>query len=130
MKKKIILLLSLCLTITTVSGCSLKTKEEETSVLSPTTLVDNTTGTTTTQAVPETSGETAPAAVAPSETTSKNTDTVYKAKLGLSDSEVSKLSNKRQDSYFGGDVNAQNVPVACLNFQQQYGKYNADFIRN
>ncbi len=53
----------------------------------------------------------------------------YRKPVVISEDEIKKLSNERQDSYFGGDTNEKGVSLHCLDMQEKYNRYNADFIR-
>jgi len=118
MKKNLALIMIVSLVITMFSGCGNNNNND-----------DNNTQETPSTLVKNTSEDLTPVAAQPTEDEPQNETGTYKAKLEISDEEIAKLTNTRQDSYYGGDRNSSNVPIACLNFNAQYTKYNADFVR-
>ena len=53
----------------------------------------------------------------------------YREPVSITEDEIKHLSNKRQESYFGGDTNNKGVSLHCLDMQEKYNRYNADFVR-
>lgn len=103
----------------TMTGCA--DKEDVTTTTGQTTLVQSQTPSRAAAAKPE----------EPETTTAgqENTTATYKEPVNMTETEIKKLSNERQDNYFGGDTNEEGVSLHCLEWQNKYGKYNADFVR-
>lgn len=103
----------------TMTGCA--DKEDVTTTTGQTTLVQSQTPSRAAAAKPE----------EPETTTAgqENTTATYKEPVNMTEAEIKKLSNERQDNYFGGDTNEEGVSLHCLEWQNKYGKYNADFVR-
>lgn len=103
----------------TMTGCA--DKEDVTTTTGQTTLVQSQTPSRAAAAKPE----------EPETTTAgqENPTATYKEPVNVTEAEIKKLSNERQDNYFGGDTNEEGVSLHCLEWQNKYGKYNADFVR-
>lgn len=103
----------------TMTGCA--DKEDVTTTTGQTTLVQSQTPSRAAAAKPE----------EPETTTAgqENPTATYKEPVNMTEAEIKKLSNERQDNYFGGDTNEEGVSLHCLEWQNKYGKYNADFVR-
>jgi delta-lactam-biosynthetic de-N-acetylase len=110
-------------TVLLTTGCSSQDAQEETTDTNgQTTLVKNDTSQKAVSAVP---GE----SKTEQETKTSGEKVVYHKALQLTENEIAALPNDRNDNYFGGDRNEENVPMPCLQFQEKYGQYNADFVR-
>lgn len=120
MKRKL-LKKGICLTLSagmifTMAGCG---KKEESTETQESTLVQESTLAANNEAK-ETTTEA---------TTKADEPTSRKGTKILSMKEIQALDNERVNWGSGGETDKNNVPTGCNMYQEKYGKYNADFVR-
>ena len=118
MKQFLILLVTVVLVSAGLFACSGKNKQEDPKTTQSTKLVES---------------KKQDVDVKPKESTTKETTTIQETTKSenetLSWDAIAGLSGQSIPWGSGGGVDADNVPVGCVSYQQQYGKYNADFVR-